>query len=306
MARFAGNRDTGLDVVGFISNDTFTGGWDNYQCKHYDHPLRPSDVTVEIAKIIYYSYRGEYTPPRKCYFVAPRGIGTTLEKLLANPTRLKSEVRDNWSTRCEKEISSTEVISLSGGLAAYFEQFAFAIFSAKSLVELILGHSKTPFHTVRFGGGLPARPAAMVPPSEIERSESRYIQQLIGAYEDHAGVQFSDVASLSTSPDLHKDLRRQRERFYHAESLRNFARDTVPEGTFGALQEEVYQGVVDTCAEKHNDGLARMRAVVSQAARLPLGSNPLVTVMRTQDKQGICHQLANVDRLSWCANDEHQ
>jgi hypothetical protein len=81
VARF-GSGDLGIDVVGFVTDATFHGGWDNYQCKRYDHPLHPSDIWVEIGKIIYYSYKGEYPPPRKHYFVASRDIGTSLEKLL--------------------------------------------------------------------------------------------------------------------------------------------------------------------------------------------------------------------------------
>ncbi len=47
------------------------------------------------------------------------------------------------------------------------------------------------------------------------------------------------------------DYLRQRERFYHAESLKNFARDTVPTGTFDALQDEIYHGVIDVCEDYH-------------------------------------------------------
>jgi hypothetical protein len=83
------------------------------------------------------------------------------------------------------------------------------------------------------------------------------------------------------------------------ESLRNFARDTVPEGTFSALQEDVYQSVIDISESSYQDGLARMRATVAQSAQLPLTSSPLASVTRPQDKQGICHQLANEERLTW-------
>ena len=90
-----------------------------------------------------------------------------------------------------------------------------------------------------------------------------------------------------------------RERFYHAESLRNFARDTVPEGTFDALKDEVYHGVVDVCEGAHPTGFERMRATVTQAAQVAVTSNPLAPATKAQDRQGICHQLANDDRLIW-------
>src|SRR5262249_54555432 len=82
VRRFGGAGDLGVDIAGFASDAGFKGVWDNYQCKHYGHPLRPSDVWIEIGKIIYYSHRGEYVAPRKYYFVCSQGIGTSLEQLL--------------------------------------------------------------------------------------------------------------------------------------------------------------------------------------------------------------------------------
>lgn len=299
VARIAGPKDKGLDVVGFISDHTFGGGWDNYQCKHYDDPLKPSDIWVEIGKIVFYSYSGEYPPPRKHYFVCPKGIGTTLARLIANPIKLKSEASKNWPKYCEDGISSSFSTPLQGDLETYFDGFDFSIFSSKTVVELIEGHSKTPFHSVRFGGGLPVRTVSERPPEEISSSESRYIQQIFEAYTDHLGETITDVSSLNNKLNFQRDFLRQRERFYHAESLRNFARDTVPEGTFEVLQEEVFQGVVDVCESDHKDGLDRMRSTLAQSAQLSVMSSPLSGVTRIQDKQGICHQLSNVDRLIW-------
>jgi hypothetical protein len=41
------------------------------------------------------------------------------------------------------------------------------------VVEMLTGHALTPFHAVRFGGGLPARPITETPPSELQPTESR-------------------------------------------------------------------------------------------------------------------------------------
>ncbi len=303
VVRFAGPGDTGLDVVGLINGDTLADGYDNYQCKHYDKALAPSDVWLEIGKVVFYSYSGEYPIPRRYYFVAPKGIGTRLSKLLSEPEYLKQELRNNWAKYCENGLSSKHVVPLTGALQTYFETIEFSIFSWKTAVELIDGHFKTSYHTVRFGGGLRARPADDKPPVEIAQAESRYVQQIFAAYTDHDGEPI-DAEAVDQKPELRSDFLRQRERFYHAESLRNFARDTVPEGTFEALQEDIFQGVVEVTASHHEDGLARMRATIVQSARLPVTSSPLSSVTRVQDKQGICHQLANVDRLTWVHKEE--
>jgi len=92
---------------------------------------------------------------------------------------------------------------------------------------------------------------------------------------------------------------RQREAFYHAESLRVFARDTVPEGTFESLQDEIHSGVIDICDANHADGYERVKEVTQAARELQLTSNALLTRAKTKDRDGICHQLANEDRLLW-------
>lgn len=297
VARFGGAGDQGVDVVGFISDKGWDGGWDNYQCKRYDHPLRPSDIWIEIGKIIYYSYKNEYCAPRKYYFIASQGLGTTLQKLLASQNKLKEGTKDNWKEYCQNKITKTASVSLEGDLLDWLEAFDFSIFSTKSVVDLIAGHAKTPFYSIRFGGGLPPRPNVTLPPEEHEVLESRYIQQIFNAYGDSIGEFVNHVSELSSQ--LNGDFLRQRERFYHAESLRNFARDTVPDGTFERLQDEIFHGVIDICDSSHGDGLARMKATVSQAASIATTSNPLRSVVKVQDQQGICHQLANEDRLLW-------
>ena len=303
VRRFGGAGDQGLDVVGFIANSTFYGGWDNYQCKHYDHPLRPGDIWVEIGKLIHYSFMGEYPSPRKYYFVAPKGIGTSLGKLLSNPKELKKQAKENWTKDIQDKISSIFSAKLEGELLDYFGGFDFSIFDSMSLSELVIGHKKTTFHTVRFGGGLRVRPEPEIPPEDTTSTDSRYVQQLLSAYGDREGVVVNELSWLEDKPKYKRDFNRQRERFYHAESLRNFSRDNVPEGTYEQLQEDIYQGVVDVCESEHDDGFSRMSATVAQAAQLAIGSSPLHSVTRTADKQGICHQLAGNDKLNWVGDD---
>lgn len=304
VRRFGGAGDSGVDIAGFCTDKGFEDTWDNYQCKRYAHPLRPSDIWVELGKIIYYSKIGEYTPPRKHYFVASLGVGTTLEKLLNNPTELCEKLKENWDGHCKSKITTTKEIELSGDILSYVDTFNFTIFSSRSHVELIEAHSHTGFHAVWFGGGLPPRPNPEAPPAVPTASESRYIRQLLEAYGDHLRTPLRDVSALVAHSMLENDFRRQRERFYHAESLRNFARDTVPEGTFDDLQDEVYHGVVDVTDATHPNGYERMKATVAQASIVALTANPLVSATKSQDRQGICHQLANEDRLKWVMDDD--
>ena len=304
VRRFGGAGDSGVDIAGFCSPNGFEGAWDNYQCKRYDHPLRPSDIWVEIGKIVYYSFNQEYSTPRAHYFVASLGIGTRLEKLLNKPSELGTYFKSNWDTHCRKKITTTRTIELTGAFLTYVNAFDFSIFSSKSHIELIGAHSHTGFHAVRFGGGLQPRPEPDTPPDKPVITESRYIRQLLDAYGDHLQLAIESPAGLKAYQLLERDFLRQRERFYHAESLRNFARDTVPEGTFKDLQDELYHGVIDIAESGHTNGFERMRATVAQAAQVSTTANPLASVTKSQDRQGICHQLANDDRLTWVPADD--
>lgn len=303
VQRFGGAGDKGLDVACFVNDHTFNGGWDNYQCKFYDHSLYPSDVWLEFGKVIVYSYKGDYSVPNKYYFVAPKGIGTTLAMLLAKPSELKEKIRSKWDEKINSEISTTFDSPLEGKLLKYFEDFDFSIFDSISVLDMVASHSGTPFHAVRFGGGLPVRPVSQLPPERTADNERQYINQLLLAYGDCEDGKVNEEW-LSKKLKYKNNLQRQRERFYSAESLRNFSRDNVPPGTFESLQDDVYQGVADICDLKHENGFERMTATINHSSSLSLGSSPLRSVAKIIDKQGICHQLVNKNKLIWVENDE--
>lgn len=303
IKKYAGAGDLGLDLVAFTSAGGFDSTWDSFQCKHYDHALRPGDIYPEIGKIIYHSFK-RIPPfnqaervPRSHVFVCPHGVGITVGRLLKDPDRLKQMVKDNWEKSCVPKIQTGLVAPLVDDLLAYFEAFDFSIFSDLTAVDLIETHAKTPFYAPRFGGGLPPISPAEPPPLMPADAESVYIRKLLDAYSDHLG------SSISTADQLDENLGRHYERqrvlFYSAESLRNFARDRTPSGTFEALQEDIYNGVVDVCDGDHVSALERLKATVITAGQVAAGGNALFPVSRVADRQGVCHQLANNDRLDW-------
>lgn len=86
--------------------------------------------------------------------------------------------------------------------------------------------------------------------------------------------------------------------------MRNFSRDTVPFGVFEDLQEDIFYGVVDICEASHASDMDRLNATMSQAANVIVDASPLSSVTRPRDKQGMCHQLVNENRLNWSEKDE--
>ncbi len=298
--RFTGANDKGVDIAGFVDSKLLRGVWDNYQCKHIDHPLQPSDVWVELGKILWYSFNGDYAAPRAYYFVGSQGIGPKLTHFLSNIPILKTELIAAWGNHCKDEITDSTSVELAGKFAEYVEQFDFSIFKSISPVQLLDEHKGTPCHVTRFGGGLPPRPLPGATPAQIGANESVYVQKLIDAYSEHARETINSVDDLLPGCPVLKDhFIRQREAFYHAESLRVFVRDKVEPGTFDSLQEEFHRGVIDACNDHHSDGYRRVCAVTRTAQELPLDAHPLSLAVFVRDRHGICHQLANDDKLTW-------
>lgn len=292
-----GAGDMGRDVVAFEStaNDD---PWDNYQCKHYDHRLIPTDVWVELGKLAYYTFSKEYSLPRRYVFVAPQGAGNTLSKLLRRPDELRNGLFAAWDKYCQKKITTTKDVVLDAPLRDHIAKMDFSIFSAASPLTLIDEHRTTPSYVARFGGGLPPRADAPQPPTTITANETTYVRALLDAYEDRIGTALGGPGDLG-DPDLTSHFSRSRREFYSAESLREFSRDNVPTGTFERFLDEVHDGVIDVVQATHTDAYERVLATVKQAKTLQLTANALVARTWPSDRGGMCHQLANDLRVRW-------
>lgn len=295
VERCGGAGDLGRDVVAIVSDNE----WHNYQCKHYDKSLQPNQVVLELGKLCYHVYKDEFPAPSRYIFVAPQGAGNSLSRLLRDPEGLRTLLIENWEKKCKNKISSTKKIPLSGELLDFVNRFDFSIFSYITPLDLIDQHAKTRWHTARFPGGLPTRPTPIIPDIDEETYKSPYILQLLEAYSDHLDKPIT-AEGLDSHPTLQQHLRRSRERFFHAEALRNFSRDNLPPGQFEHLQEEFFDAVIDTVEDtNHADGYQRVKAATGLAQKLNPMNNALGDVLGTKDKAGICHQLADNDSLRW-------
>ena len=303
VQRFTGAGDKGVDVAAFTDSKQLLGVWHNYQCKHYSKSLGPADAYLEIGKCLWYSFNEEFDPPSRYFFVAPRGVSTKLGLLLANEKKLKEGLYKAWEKTVSTKITSTQSVGLDGDFKGYVDAFDLSIFEAAAPLKILEQHRKTPYFIQRFGGGLPARPRVSDLPETIDAHEAVYTKKLFAAYSDHSGASIQTPKDFTGHPKLRKHFNRSREAFYHSESLRVFVRDKTEPGTFESLQDEVCDAVSDTCDGDHSDGLARVVAVTDKAQDLKLDAHPLSPSTFPRDLKGICHQLANDDRLDWSADD---
>lgn len=299
VVRPTGPGDKGLDVIGLCDVQKLTGTWDNHQCKYYKDPLKFSDISTEIGKIIVYSYLGHYCVPRYCKFIAPKGPSTPCALLISNPEKLRAKVLEIWNASISGGISKGKTFPLDGKLLEHFKNVDFSIFSAPHPLDVLEEHRQTVFYPARFGGGLPERPKPDSPPEELDEHELSYTTKLFAAYTEHLGSEIEGLKDLSGQSKLQGHFRRSRESFYDAESLRVFVRDKTIPGTFESLQEEIFSGVIDLCEGNFPDGYQRVLAVTAQAQSLPVDAHPLNKSAFPSDKRGVCHQLANDDRLTW-------
>lgn len=298
--RVGGSGDLGRDVVCFVTKPAPDAVCDVFQCKRYDHPLYPSDLWLELAKLCCHTNQKKIPIPREYRFVAPQDVGPEADRILANPQMLRDGLIANWD-KISSRIAAGKKIPLSGSMRPYVETFPFQIVGYKPILEVISEHERTRRYAPRFGGGLRARlPADQVPPSDIQQHEARYVQQLLEAYGDHAANKNFAMTDLPTNPDFLRHFDRSRERFYCAEILREFARDNLPEDvTFEQVQEQIYDAVVDVAEAAHSTGLERVNATVSASTGVLITNHPLGVYVKSRSRQGMCHQLANSDKLRW-------
>jgi hypothetical protein len=297
IKRLGGPNDRGVDVAAFKTLNGFEGSWDCYQGKHYANALTLSDVVPEILKLLVNVVAGHYVLPDLYAFLAPQGCGSSLNRLLSKPT----ELRDAFLSKIESgsDLIANMDTELSDKARALAQETDFALFQSVEILDALEVHRKTPYFVGRFGGPLGPRPETGIPPEALGAHEARYVAQLVAVYsERHRDETFADT-QLSSHPTMGKHFQRQRISFYNAEALRLYARDSVPDGTFEALQDDIHAGVVEVAESDHATGMDRLAQVLTTSGQLDLSSHTLVSVANLDDRKGICHQLANEDRLTW-------
>lgn len=292
VTRCAGAGDKGRDVIA-----KFSSGWDNYQCKHYKDKLSIADVVAELGKLVYYTWRGDYTLPREYRFVSPKGCSSHCIDMLAKKARIKAEIIKRWDKVCKDKITKTESIPLQGALLDYLNSLDFSFVDEMSSQELIDKHARTPYHTTRFGSYHLKRPPARKPESGLADNEKVYVDALLSAFSDADGAEYSFSSVMDT--EYKDDMERARINFYSAESLEMFSRDAFPTDCYEKLKSECHEGVHSVVRKKFDDGYQRFLEVSTQSVNIPYDSHPLRHFLQTADRKGLCHQLVNDLKFEW-------
>lgn len=301
LMSFGGSGDKGRDVIAYtsVANDEI----EFYQCKHYKNALTPDDVYLEFGKLIYYTLNKHYTSPKKYFFVAPHGIGAKLQGLIDNSTLLKSTLISKWDDKCKSKITSIKDIPLDTTITNYINAFNFTIVSSVEPIKFIEDYKKTNYFAYRFGGGLQkTRKNITTSPTTIGSNEIPYIKNIYDAYSSRLKITINSETDFNSDVNLTNHFLRQRNNFYHADSLEQFSRDALPPGNiaFKELKEEVLEQVIEVYeSNTHIDGVEKMDETIKMAKTGTYVRNPLSGELKSQDLSGICHHLSNENKIKW-------
>jgi hypothetical protein len=296
VKRLGGAGDHGRDVIGLCSAKSCEGVWDNYQCKNYEGLLQPSHASLAAGKIIFHAFRKVFKAPRRCIFVAPKGPTTALRDMLLNPSRFRDEVIDNWDVRVAGHVVEKQNHTLTGDLAAYVEQYDFSSFGYFTIEEMLKAHRRTAFWAERFGGMLP-KPNPGIAPDDMMPHEIVYVGKLLEVYAETTGVAIADVSDLDGHAEWKDDLQKQRVRFFDAEAFIATYRDQTEPGTTEDFADQIADAIEPSLMSKEA-ALDRLTKALTTAA-ITTPANVLSPQAKPRVKQGVCHQLANDDRVTW-------
>jgi len=194
---------------------------------------------------------------------------------------------------------------LTGEFENFIDQMNFSIFNYVSPKEFLEDFENTCYYSRYFRMIKRARPLGPdSAPNTIGENELEYIRKILEAYKEVSKKDINNEETLKEQePKLHEEFKRHRFYFYSADCLAEYSREVYPPETpwFEQCKKEFYYGIIDEVNEYAEHGYNRLNKVIKRATDLniDLGENPPVR-LRTQDKRGICHHLANErDDVTW-------
>jgi hypothetical protein len=131
-------------------------------------------------------------------------------------------------------------------------------------------------------------------PSVVKAEEQGYVQKLFEMYGEKLNSEINQFTDLKKFREELEHFERQRSAFYAAESLREFSRDNLLDDShYNSLLKEFYDIIIEIVDGDHVSGFERLKASIISASSVDVVNHPLGQEIKTEDRKGICHQLAN-------------
>ena len=147
-------------------------------------------------------------------------------------------------------------------------------------------------------------------PSGIAPQEMPYVDALMRVYEEIEGIHSIGSENIDAYPNHQKHFKRQRSDYYAAEALRRGLRDAYEEpddDQFRALEDEVYDGVIDTYECEYGSGMDRLRHTLKQSVQISADkcfATRDTSWIGNSEKKGMCHILVNDERIRGWLDDD--
>lgn len=297
-----GAGDKGRDIiVWFGAPGASERYWKLYQAKRYAVPIGIGVALAEIAKVLFYAHRGDYSLPQEYWFVTHRGVTGDLQDLIDDPSELRAHLVEHWDTHCASKIKSKETIVLDGDLREFVEAVDFSFIRVKQPLELIEEHAQTKYHMVVFGAPLVERSKPAAPPSEVAEMERVYVKRLLDVISEMMGGTVRCEDDFADIPKPYKLYKRSRLSFYSAEGLKELARDNMDQvGFFDDLLTQFEDGLYYSYNGVAASGYERLVNTIKAAQAQQISGHVLEPHLTPLDREGVCHHLANDRQVSWC------
>lgn len=147
-------------------------------------------------------------------------------------------------------------------------------------------------------------------PFDIAPQEMPYVDALMKIYGETEGTHPISPSDIDAHPKCKKHFKRQRSDYYAAETLRRGLRDAYEEpddDQFRALEDEIYDGVIDTYEDEYDSGMDRLRHTLMQSVQISAAkcfASRDTSWIGNSEKKGMCHILVNDERIKgWLDED---
>lgn len=303
VMRIGGTGDKGVDVIAYYSQKEKK--CDIYQCKHYNHAIKRSELIVEIGKFLYYMSTGDLPIPVSYYLMALQGISPQFQPIYTDANKLKDEMVGNWDKCIASNIEEGKTHKLEGTLKDFIEGFdysLFKLFSRDKFLRQIIESNKRFVYFQYFGYRKEfLRKIVKEKPVEPEEYEKVYIGHLLDAYNDVdevSGINKDNV--LDSAYGKHYEY--ARDQFWLAESIKKMSEENCPGDIdeFGELKDDMDAHVQDAYSEDYENAFKCVKAVTDKATSMPLKANRIISgELGTRERKGLCYHLSNENRLIW-------
>lgn len=295
--RIGGAGDKGRDVIAYL--DSYKNIFDLFQCKHYDHSLSYSDLRGEIGKLITYTFKKEFPIPNKYYIMCPNGVSQPFLDFKDNNTeKFKEAIINDWD-EIKIKVGKKNSVDISEELITYIHKFDFSIIKYKDENTFIEEFRHSPYFYYYFGGGFNLiKRVKLIVPNKLQDCENNYVKHLLDAYSENSN---QIVTETNISGKYAKHLSLSRSIFYSAEEVKIASRQASPPDVdeFERLKDKIEQHVGFDMLEDYRDGYEKVNRITAQAKNYDAETSLIKGILDSNSKAGICHHLANEDRLIW-------